>query len=247
MTVIIGVLCQDGVVIGSDSSSTFVTKTIRTIEQKCQKVFVVNNNIILSGSGQIGLGQRFMAIVENFSRQKDFIPLTPLDKCTNLCAQAIKHFVSTNVQTGQYGALLAFPSQNNHYLCEFAETDFQPELKNKKTWFVSIGSGQPIADPFLGLMKKVFFEKKSNPTVKDGIFIVTWALQHCIELNPGGINGPEQIGVLSKNKETGNYIGQILEEAELAEHTSNVKDVEDYLGEYREIMHKKDAKKIPKP
>lgn len=66
-----------------------------------------------------------------------------------------------------------------------------------------------------------------------------------IDLNTGGINGPEQIAVLLRNKETENYEARILGEEELQEHKSNVKDAEKHLGIYRKLLHEKPAK-IPK-
>jgi hypothetical protein len=54
-------------------------------------------------------------------------------------------------------AIIAFSASNGFNLCEFATKDFQPELKTDQMWFVSMGSGQPILDPFLGLIRKAFF------------------------------------------------------------------------------------------
>ena len=48
-----------------------------------------------------------------------------------------------------------------------------------------MGSGQPITDPFLALMRSIFWGD-GLPTVQDGTFAVTWALEHAIEVNPGG-------------------------------------------------------------
>ena len=47
MTVIIGVLCKNGVVIGADSSATFSIGTLRTIEQPFeQKIQVIDNHVV---------------------------------------------------------------------------------------------------------------------------------------------------------------------------------------------------------
>ena len=58
MTVIIGALCKDGIVVGSDSSATFVAGSLPTIEQPTKKTFVIGDDIIFAGTGQCGLGQR---------------------------------------------------------------------------------------------------------------------------------------------------------------------------------------------
>ena len=113
-----------------------------------------------------------------------------------MSAHTIDDFASTKAKEGQFGALVAFSSQNEFHLCEFAIDDFQPELKTGDRWFVSMGSGQPIADPFLGLIRRVFF-KDSQPRLNEGIFAVLWTLEHAIDLNTGGIDGPAQIGILT--------------------------------------------------
>ena len=64
MTAIVGILCQQAVVIGTDSSATFSSGSQQTIEQPIEKLLIVPDNIIVVGTGQIGLGQRFSAIVE---------------------------------------------------------------------------------------------------------------------------------------------------------------------------------------
>lgn len=107
-------------------------------------------------------------------------------------------------------------------------------------WFVSMGSGQAITDPFLGLMRRVFW-KDSPPRLVDGIFAVTWTLNHVIELNPGGINGPQQIAVLDSKKNT----ATLLTDSQIQEHINNVEGAETYLSEYSKIIAGKCAPTIP--
>ena len=102
-----------------------------------------------------------------------------------------------------------------------------------------------IADPFLGLMRDVFWKKGTPlPTINEGIFVVLWTLKHTIQLNPGGINGPEQVAVLTKS---GNkFEAKILSDAEKQEHFDNVNGVLLHLKKYKEIMQGKSEKEIPK-
>jgi hypothetical protein len=41
--------------------------------------------------------------------------------------------------------------------------DFQPEIKRGKLFFVSMGSGQPLADPFLAFVKRVLWKDQTVP------------------------------------------------------------------------------------
>lgn len=237
MTVLVGVLCQDGVVIGSDSSATFAASHAATIEQPAQKTFLVGYDVLFAGSGQRGLGQRFEAILTRLRADPKFVPLGHLEVAKNISAATLRDFAFTSCPPGQFGALVAFAGADGFHLCEFAVTDFQPEFKTPDTWFVSMGTGQPITDPFLGLLRRVFF-RDSRPLVKEGIFAVTWALEHAIELNTGGINGPSQVGVLTQSGTGNSFSARLLTSAELAEYSDNVRDAEAHLAAYRQILAK---------
>lgn len=243
MTIIIGLLCQDGVVIGSDSSATFASGNTRTIEQQIKKVCIIDEHIIVAGTGQVGLGQRFQAIVETYWREGKFRNKSSIDAVKELSGLGIRDFASTNAKMGEYGALLAFAANESFGLCEFALNDFQPELKTADSlWYVSMGSGQVITDPFLGLMRKVFWKDKP-PRISEGIFAVYWALEHTIELNPGGINGPIQIGVLSRDSR--GFRAHLLEENELSEHSENIKGAIDHLAKYKDMLQGKVQGTVP--
>lgn len=238
MTVLVGLLCTDGIVIGADSSATFGPDMVhKTIEQSVQKIFVVQGRIILAGTGQIGAGQRFTAAVETAWNANAFSKThIPTEFAKILCNIGCQDFASTQMNRGCFGGLAAFPVKGKLTLCELALTDFQPELKTKDMWFASMGSGQPITDPFLGMMRRVFFPGGHQPTVREGLFLTTWALMHAIELNPGGINGPPQIATLTLNTK-GEPEARILSDDELEEHKNSVEAAEKYLSQYRDILN----------
>lgn len=235
MTAIVGILCSDGVVIGSDSSATFAAHpTVRTIEQKVKKIEIIEDSLIVAGTGQIGCGQRFCNIVKKCYDGKIFSHKEHIEIGTHLCSETRKDFGSTGLQHDQYGSLLAFSKGEKFYLCEFATHDFQPEFKTKSMWFVSMGSGQPITDPFLGLMRKVFWGD-NLPNVSTATFVATWTLLHAIELNTGGIQGPVQMSVLHKDK-SGKFKATILSEEELQQHIESATAAETHLGDFKNIL-----------
>lgn len=243
MTILIGVLCQDGIVVGTDSSATFSTCRTPTIEQKCRKIEIIDGHVIVAGTGAVGLCQRFTAIVEEHWTAKKFREKTPIQISKELCALGITDFQSTAAPK-DFGALVAFSANGKFSLCEFAVKDFQPELKTENLWYVAMGSGQNIADPFLGLMRHVFW-KDTPPRLSGGIFSVLWALNHTIELNPGGINGPSQIAILLKTKD--GFQARMLDSAELSEHEDNVRGAEEHLEKYKNVLEGKSNNEIPKP
>ena len=85
-----------------------------------------------------------------------------------------------------------------------------------------MGSGLHITDPFLALMRNVFWES-GPPTVQDGIFGVTWAIQHAVEVNLGGIKDPIRIAVLERDKDAkGKFRATLLADDDLQEHFDNI-------------------------
>lgn len=253
MTILVGVRCEDGIVIGSDSSATFGGQVgVRTIEQQAQKVFVVADKIIIAGSGEVGLGQRFTEAVRVAWEERKFRDLASAEAFGKiLCAVGLNDFQQTAMRPGTFAAMVAFPNKKDLFLCELAITNFQPELKVKGTWFCSMGSGQQIADPFLGFLKRVFFQNKITqpdfdgvlPTLKQGMFMVTWTLRHAIELNPGGINGPPQIAVLQMQND--GAVAKYVDPAELEEHQGFVAAAEEYLGKFWDTQSAADAEELP--
>lgn len=240
MTILVGVYCKDGVVVGTDSAATFAAGQTRTIEQATRKIDIVGDHIIVAGTGQVGLGQRFTAVVEKAWTDKTFQkPALEVGKA--LAAATIADFGSTSAPK-QYGALVAFPCQQKPILCEFSVEHFQPELKTDRLWYTSMGSAQPITDPFLGFIRDVFWAD-GLPTCSEAVFAVTWTLSHAIKLNPGGVNGPIQMAVLASEK--GKYTARLLDPGEIEAHEENVEGAMEHLRKYRDVLAGKNAAAAP--
>jgi hypothetical protein len=246
VTSIVGVLCADGAVIGTDSSTTFTAGSMRTIEQPADKIDVINQRVIVAGTGQVGLGQRFSAVVEAAWTSRVFAK-TPLEVGKALAKAAIEDFTTTSAPKGQYGALVAFPCRDGAHLCELAVADFQPELKTiEHAWYCSMGSAQLITDPFLGLIRDVFW-KGGLPTLQEGIFATTWTLQQAVDLNPGGVQGPIRLAVLEKG-ENGEWAARKLDEGEVDLHRQSVQGAKDHLAGYAaKVRARTNAPEIPRP
>ncbi len=237
MTILVGVLCRDGVVIGADSSATLGTGQHRTIEQPIAKIDIIATRFILAGTGYVGHNQRFKDTIERSGVHKRMHEISCIEVGRILAKEGMEDFVSTLsiAANGQprapYGALVAFYAKKQFGLCEFDVQHFQPELKNEKFWYVSMGSGQVIVDPFLGMIRRVFWSG-GPPNTQDGVFAVTWALRHAIELNPGGIGGEKAIAVM-KLDENNKPLAKLLSADEISEHDANVIDMERHIGEFR--------------
>jgi hypothetical protein len=249
VTSIVGVLCQDGAVIGTDSAATLGPSLhFRTIEQPTEKISVIGA-FIIAGTGAVGLDQRFCEIIHKAWRDSLLgrHDLTPVAIGKHLSLSGLEDFSQTRLPPGQYGALVAFPFKDRPNLCELSISDFQPELRDDRLWYGSMGSAQLITDPFLALMRKAFWEA-GPPLVADAVFAVFWALEHAIAVNPGGVNGPPQIAVLQKV--ANGWQPRILDKQEFDEHRQNVEGAYEALREYRRGQRPSDnppAHEIPAP
>ena len=228
MTAIVGIACADGVVIGADSAATFTAGQHRTIEQPTDKLDIVADQVIVAGTGQIGMGQRFCAVVRKLWTD-GAARNGAIEAVKAFAREAIADFGSTQAPKGQFGALVAFPSGGLPHLCEFAVSDLQPELKSERLWYVSMGSGQLITDPFLGFIREVFWDG-GRPKLQDAVFAVTWTLDQAVQLTPGGVNEPICVAVLERA--SGGFRARRLSEEELAQHRENVAAAKAHLREF---------------
>jgi hypothetical protein len=102
------------------------------------------------------------------------------------------------------GCLVAF-ANNEPQLLEFDALNFHPELKGRpdpirgdRIWrAASMGSGQMLADSFLAHAYRLLFGTRV-PRIDRAKLAVSWALDHVIRYNTGGIGGKQQMAVLQK-------------------------------------------------
>ena len=128
-----------------------------------------------------------------------------------LCSRSLDDFRQTSVGAPlNFGALVAFRARDGLSLCELATGTLQPELKSSKgVSYVSMGSGQMISDPFLGLQRRIFWKDGEPPSLSDGVFATVWTLQHAVDVNAGGIKEPIEVAVLENIK--GNAVARQLD------------------------------------
>jgi len=250
VTAIVGILCKDGVVVGADSAVTFaVTPQFASIEQKANKVTIIGDHVIIAGTGDVGLAQRFGNIVEQSLNVPNLWAQSKFDVVKVLAHETIKDMQQTFIKPGKYGALVGFRCQDHSCLCEFAVADFQPEFKTLDgIWYGSLGSTQFMTDPFLGLLRDVFWSD-GPPSVSEGEFAVTATLEHAIGLNPGGVAGPIQIGVL-KRESAGSWAARLLTAQDVYEHSQSVKAARQHLRGFRKTQQPAaadDLPDVPKP
>lgn len=234
MTVLVGILCTDGVVVASDSAATFGTGQMQTIgQQSTRKVHNLASSMIYAGTGAVGIAQILVdTLSQHYSSMGTFKNVKRPDEMMGRLSQAILQTVAPFLQTatsvrqlvGSADAslcksLIAIAVGGEPQLFTF---DFNgaPERATPELPFVSMGSGQPIADPFLAFLHRLFW-KESRPTIAEGKLVAVWTIDHVCKTNPGGVGGNVQLMVLPKGS-------NVLEltDAQVAEHREQASGAE---------------------
>lgn len=248
MTVEVGILCSDGVVIASDSAATlgdgFSATTVG--QQEVEKIQKLTESIIFCGSGPAGLSQLIAHKIRNMTINSFNSP----EEAMNAAGLRIRELVGPYLETASKAnmthaavclCMLAFPVRHEPCLFSFNPVGL-PEMAKKTLPFVAIGSGQRIADPFLTFLKRLLWDQSRQPSVAEGQFAAMWALKHVIETNPGGVGGTIQLATLTM---AGNKPKiAFLDKAESEEHYQNIDRIEKNLVE-QITASKGEAKEVP--
>ena len=106
-----------------------------------------------------------------------------------------QHDVTGDASTSLCKSLVALPVNHEPHLFSF-DYNGAPERSTPELPFISMGSGQPLADPFLALLHRLLW-KGVAPTVAEGRLAAVWTIEHVSHTNPGGVGGPVQLATLS--------------------------------------------------
>lgn len=229
---------------GADSAATLGSMGIRTIIQPTTKLSVVDEKFIFGFSGMVGLSQLLLdrasttcGTIQNLglpamcrNLRDSFLQDVNISfQVASLARNVVGNLAAENIASQ---TLIALAVQGQPELIQF---DYQchPEWTTDDLPFVSIGSGQGIADPFLAWIRFVFWRNRL-PTLAEGRFAVYWTLSHAIRLAPGGIGPPIQMAALEKT--TGPCVARELSEPELKEHEVAITEYENAIEQLFQVQ-----------
>lgn len=244
MTLILGIKCRDGIVAGADGAATFATMEQMTIRQPVKKLNIIDGQMIVGISGPVGLGQRLAWKGEKLWRAGQITQKSPTEAMVAFrvafWAQIAMELQVAGVANQTIGSIARRSALTTTVIalplgltCRLFQFDQQgaPEEVTDDAPFVSIGSGQPLADPFLAFLRRVFWPS-SLPSLADGVFAAYWALDHAIKTSPGGVAEPKQI-VVMEQRSGGGWAARELSEEELQEPSEAVQAAEQALADFR--------------
>jgi len=240
MTLIVGVLCSDGVVLAADGAATYGAMGVMTMRQQMKKLTLIGESTVIGVSGTTGLAQRYEGEIRRAieggkfkNLQADQVmrvvqgAITPIMQGEFQMAAAASPVIGSGVASlsALSGMLVTMPVLKDPYLFRFDQQG-SPEFATPDLPFLSIGSGYIQGDPFFAFIRRVLWSE-GLPTVADGVLATVWTTRHAIICSPGGVADPIQVAVLQKGK------AKLLEESELEEHKQFIETLEEQWAEHR--------------
>jgi hypothetical protein len=230
MTVAIGFLCHDGVVIGADSMLTSTIGGMAVGHHKGQKVHLLSGEQVFAFAGDQGQASRLQFLADGFYQRSDsathaiHFPLS-------LTKAVIEQFHQTGIGNQiNLNALLGFVHGGYHHLCAF-EGVVQPRLLDSAHFYVALGNGKLSADPFLRFLVDIFCAN-GPPSVAEAIFLTAWAIKHVCNVNPGGVAPPTRIAVMEL-KNSNFYCSRTLSANEVDDQGERIESAMKALTEWR--------------
>lgn len=189
------------------------------------KIRIFESSVIVAATGSVGYTQRLHAQIAQAVSDRVFTTMDRRRCANNISDRFLRDLQSSSSPSHPhhgigFGAVIASAVEKKACLIEFSTNTFQPEFKEGRLFYVSMGSGQTLADPFLAFVARVLW-KDDLPDIQMGKLGVYWALNHTISLAPGMVGFPIKIAYLQR--QDGQWIAQMAEDIqETAQYVKNL-------------------------
>lgn len=200
MTLLVGILCPEGVVIATDRQVTHGAMGQATIGQAGTKAAIIRKEesrrgeALYASAGAIGLGQQISAAIDHldikFHTQKCVAALEHIQKATRgiiapameLAAKAVHVIGHPATQSDAVcGGLLAGRFSDGIKLVELNPQGGAEILTLESVPFICQGSGKNNADPFLRFLWDVYWSNKP-PSLKEAVLAGYWTVKVVTQL-----------------------------------------------------------------
>lgn len=256
MTLIVGIRCSDGIVMASDSAATMSTGNLPTIgQQEMIKIYKLGEAMLAGFTGAVGMGQLVCGALDTAWKEGVFKELKTPEDAMRAVAKIIlnelvpflqsaklTHPLGLNVSSSLCKSLVAMPVKKKGCLFSF-DYNGAPEKATAYLPFVAVGSGQPIADPFLAFIKRLLWKEK-EPSLAEGRLAAVWTIEHVKQTNPGGVAGTTQLATLASDTEVGKAVC-FYDADHIQEHLEQVQSAETAL--VSELCKIKNTSEPPSP
>ncbi len=235
--------CSDGAVVGADGAAT---SGMGIIQPGSKKLRVFDDRLLIGVAGHVGVGQRIIGEVHaafSLSGSSNKILERKPHEAMKGLSDAIRRPISDEHQYAASVPQQFAPDQfaygtNTVIALPLSKTSAAPSLfafDNHGMSFelteaaptVSIGTGQPIAEPFLAFLRHALLGNAA-PSVVQGVFLVLWTIDQAIRTQVFGLSQPVQIVAIErrKNGRDGKWRTRELSDADFLEHRQFISTLE---------------------
>jgi hypothetical protein len=248
MTLLVGILCPDGVVIATDRQVTHGTMGITTVGQAGTKAAIIRKGqSIYASAGAVGLGQQMCAAIDTidskFHNHACIAELPNVLKATRsviapafeIAAKAVQVLgPPATQQDAVCTGLLAGKFADGIKLIELnAQAGGEILLTLESVPFVCQGSGKGNADPFLRFLWDVYWSKNA-PTLKEAVLAGYWTVKVVTQLRTSGVGCGVEVFTLRHNGNSAT--AEKIADSALAEHDEFIAAVEEAMRGVRDQM-----------
>ena len=255
MTILVGILCQDGVVIAADGMASQNLGTTPFVGISNLKVHPINDDLIVACAGDDNLMTHFICFLksnyltifkEHQAKSSNVLALmTELGgkfahHIMNIYRQYPAEWYSQVLETFNrngfsFQAVIALHFNHNHYMFSYDNRFNAMMLRDNGIWHIILGSGHLVANPSIHLVKKIL-NIKLMPKVDRGQILAYWTVSHAIDVSSGGIGGEIKIAVLQKSGEK--YV--VSTANNISEHEEFIEDMYKHIWRYNVIASKEE-------
>jgi|GEM_PF-2506334 hypothetical protein len=228
MGLVVGLVCRDGVVIGSDSSRPHLAGETPDPYGPVQKTHVIGGDVLLGSTGNVGFAQRLEMVLRELREDSRFPEWDHFVIARSVVADAWKEFQATRSDLAGFGALMGFRCITGVHLCELRAGDLQPEFKGPPGWFTALGPARATANSLIGLLQRTVFQAR-QPQLAEGVLLTVWALEHARQLHPDRIRPPFHVALLAANAEDRPHPAWLLSPEQLDHWLHEVRRTEQQL------------------
>lgn len=226
MTLILGIKCRDGIVIGADSMFT-VGSAVGNVQLDDIKIHLLGDSGVVAFAGDLSVSQVVLDdLKEKWPR---LIEAESGPEVKRIVARSIRDAIGKEFAVGkreEFSAIVALPVQNQPILMLFKEEPPPLEARGH-LYFLTSGSGQQFAFLFLKFLEKIFWGNYAPYSLSDGILSTMWTIQHIIDSNAKmGIGGSPHIAVIEDRHDLGNWHSRILQDMESGEYREQIFAIE---------------------
>ena len=247
MTILVGILCEDGAVIAADGMASQNLGQTPFVGVNNLKVHCLHDTLVVACAGNDDLMTHFVHFLKSeygalYSKHSE--GSTALALMSEVGAQFAHYIMKVHQQYPQefftsvleiikspagfdFGALVALPFKDAHYMFRFDGRFNATMLRDNGIWHAILGSGYFVATPSIHLVKKIL-NISVKPKIDRGQLLAYWTVSHAIEVSSGGIGG--EITLATLQKIDGQY--KASPESSISEHKGFIDDMYKHIWNY---------------